>query len=150
MVWGESQHNFTKDLVTFASGGGRRSSWALGYVEFPRQSISDTLGAIPRTLGALILEKAPKTPNPPQTGHFGFGEYLSIREPTVNVSGEFRLRKPPLPNKSGLLEGGGFLSRSFFALPKIAFLDVSEECNFFGFFSSDFFFKLFIFSSFFN
>ena len=42
-------------------------------------------------------------------------------------------KKAPLPNKSGLLEGG-FLSRSFFALPKIAFLDVSEECNFFVFF----------------
>ena len=83
MVWWESQQNFTKNLVTFASGGGRRSSWAPGYVEFHRQSISGTLGAIPRTLGHWSLKKASKPPNPTQTGHFGFGEYLSIREPTV-------------------------------------------------------------------
>ena len=47
----------TKNLVTFASGGVRRSSWALECVEFHGGSISGTPGTIPRDPGAPISKK---------------------------------------------------------------------------------------------
>ena len=55
--WGGILGIFTKNLVTFASGGVRRSSWALECVEFHGESISGTPGAFPRDLGAPILKK---------------------------------------------------------------------------------------------
>ena len=47
----------TKNLVTFASGGVRRSSWALECVEFHGGSISGTPGTIPRDPGVPDREK---------------------------------------------------------------------------------------------
>ena len=48
---------FTKNLVTFVSGGVRRSSWALECVEFHGGSISGTPGTIPRDPGVPISKK---------------------------------------------------------------------------------------------
>ena len=47
----------TKNLVTFVSGGVRRSSWALECVEFHGGSISSTPGTIPRDPGVPISKK---------------------------------------------------------------------------------------------
>ena len=55
------------------------------YVEFRGESISGTFGAIPDDLEAFFLKKTGKFA---QTVHFGFGEYLTIRSPTVVTSSD--------------------------------------------------------------
>ena len=75
--------NFTKILVTLGSGGVRRSSWALEYVEFHGGSISGTPGAIPRDLGGHILKKPGNFRYFPQKMRYANLQVSTTLTPTV-------------------------------------------------------------------